>query len=65
MLTTDDLGLAIRDFLENRDICHFDPEGLETGDKQKVDFIDVSDASNPVVMIDSGIVFQIRIFRKA
>lgn len=59
-LTTRDIGLALRDHFEDHDVCHFHDD--REGERQKVDFIDVSDPNNPVVFIDNGQKFQVRIF---
>jgi hypothetical protein len=63
-LTTDDIGIAIRDFLEHHNICHIDPETLTESNVQYVNFVDVSDPSNPLVHMEDGAQFRVRIFRE-
>jgi hypothetical protein len=63
-LTTDDIGIAIRDFLEHHDIYHIDPETLTESNVQCVDFVDVSNPSNPLVYLEDGAKFRIHIFRE-
>jgi hypothetical protein len=63
--TTRDIGLAIRDFLEGSDIHAFTgPDDTQSEDVEEVDFVDVSDASNPVLFLTNGQEFQVRIFVK-
>ena len=64
-INTRDLGLAIRDFLENRSIAHFAEN--EHGDLDEfpevatVDYVDVSDPNNLRVSTDTGQWFTVRI----
>lgn len=69
--STRDLGIAIRDFLEGMPFEIF-AEGSDHPAKnvngsivtRAVEFIDVSDPNNPVVQLDNGQLFEIRIFAK-
>lgn len=61
---THDLGIAIRDFLEDQEFHLFDNsagEMEETEDTRHVEFVDVSDPNNLIVMIDNGQTFTVRI----
>jgi hypothetical protein len=64
---TSDIGLAIRDFCEGKEISRFDLSGgddaveLEAADR--IIHIDVSDPHNPVAHMASGAQFTIRIVR--
>jgi|GEM_PF-6167581 len=62
-LSTSDLGLAIRDHIEEK-LCHrFDPaSGQESDDCAEIEHVDVSDASNPVVHVN-GQIFILNIVR--
>jgi hypothetical protein len=60
-LTTRDIGLAIRDFLEDKELYSFNEHG-EEGAAETVDFIDVSDAHNPRILLANGQQFIVRIF---
>lgn len=64
--TTSDIGFAIRDFLEGMYISAFTPDGVEgyrEAPRQfSIDFIDVSDPSNPRVFLGNGQIFSVRIF---
>ena len=57
--TTRDIGLAIRDFMEARELKQFDDD-QEIG-ADIVEFIDVSDPHNPVIYMDSGQTFTVRV----
>ena len=59
--TTRDIGFAIRDFLEDRVICHLNRDGEERG-RDTVEFVDISDADNPVIHMLGGQTFRVRIF---
>ena len=56
-----DLGLAIRDFLEDREFIHYRSNMEESPYRSTVEFIDVSDANNPLVYLTNGQKFRIRI----
>jgi hypothetical protein len=60
--TTRDLGLAIRDHIEEHAVYHINAAGEERGDAGEVSYVDVSDANNPIVFLDNGQRFQVRIF---
>jgi hypothetical protein len=60
--TTRDLGLAIRDFTEGFAISVFDDD-KETTNADLIEFVDVSDADNLVLHMESGAQFTIRIVR--
>lgn len=65
MINTRDLGLAIRDHLEEKTVTHFaeDADGaLREMDCFEVTEIDVSDPSNLLVYTSSGRKFRVRIF---
>lgn len=59
-VTTRDLGLAIRDFIEGRDFAIFDGD-QDSGARVEIDFVDVSDPHNPVVHLSNGRVFRVSI----
>lgn len=61
-MVTSDLGLAIRDHIEDHSFEHFDGD-QGTGRIAHVEFVDASDPSNLVVHCDTGEVFTIRILR--
>lgn len=64
--STRDIGLAIRDFLEQQYVHHFadTPEGdIEQIDgEEEVVAVDVSDPSNLIVSLYNGQQFTVRIF---
>lgn len=62
-MTTRDIGLAIRDFLEGEHVFHYDDD-RETELAESVQLVDVSDPNNPEVLLDNGQQFIIRIFAK-
>ena len=66
--TTKDLGIAIRDFLEEKMFSHFIEKNGELIDDDHpcfpIDHIDVSDASTPIVHLENGQQFIIRIFAR-
>lgn len=59
-MTSRDLGLAIRDFLDCRTIHHFEDDD-DKGPADWISSIDVSDANNPVIYMNSGRKFVVRI----
>lgn len=61
---TRDIGLAIRDFLEQRTVTHYeDRDGaLEPCGDDEVVAVDVSDPDNLTVCLDNGQSFTVRIF---
>lgn len=66
--TTRDIGLAVRDHLEDHTVTHF--VGVEDGDldergQGEVRFVDVSDPNNLVVHTDNGQTFTLRIIAGA
>jgi len=64
-LTTTDIGFAIRDFLETRAVSKFIDRGdhwHEESQAAEIESVDVSDPDNPLVYLDNGQVFRIRIF---
>jgi len=61
LMNTRDIGLALRDFLEEMDIFHFDEHGNETEHQQTVETVDVSDPHNPVIWLDNGQRFLVHI----
>jgi hypothetical protein len=54
------LGLLIRDMIEGRQMQLLGPHGGEAG-WAKVEFVDVSDADNPVVYFEDGSTLTVRI----
>jgi hypothetical protein len=63
---TRDIGLAIRDFMQGFAISQFhevEGELEEVDSADKVDFVDVSDPHNPVLHMESGIQFTVRVVR--
>lgn len=66
--TTRDVGLALLDFMEGQYFSVFtedtpgSSELTEHHSERIVEVIDVSDPSNPFVVLDNGQQFQIRIF---
>lgn len=67
-LTTEDIGFAIRDAIESKTWSSFTRdavEGLrETPNAFEVEFVDVSDPHNPIILTSTNQEFQIRIFAK-
>ena len=61
MITTNDLGLAIRDHIEDHDVNHYDGDVEVEGAIEYVNHVDVSDANNPRVYLSNGQKFIIRI----
>jgi hypothetical protein len=64
-VTTKDLGLAIRDFIEEHKFCAFEEVNGEinpTKDWQKIQFVDCGDPSNLLVHLENGQRFRVRIF---
>lgn len=62
MLTTSDIGFAIRDFLEDRVINHIDRDTTETFEGPECEYVDVFNPDNPVILMSNGQQFQVRIF---
>ena len=60
MTRTASLGLMIRDMIEGRVMQLFDGDG-EAVEMIKIDFVDVSDADNPIVLFEDGMTLTIRI----
>jgi hypothetical protein len=66
--TTRDIGFAIRDFLEAQTISNFadDPdhecELVENESAHHIAFVDVSDVHNPLIHLEDGQKFRVRIF---
>ena len=60
---TSDIGLLIRDMIEDREFDIYDLSGdePEVVGKDEVSFVDVSDANNPVVTTVSGKRFVVRV----
>ncbi len=61
---TRDLGIAFRDFMQDASIHVLkeeDGELKESGEMRDIVGIDVSDADNPVVVLDNGQRFIVRI----
>lgn len=54
---TRDVGLAIRDFLEGNEFAVFHDDD-DTGARVEVDFVDVSDANNPIIHLSNGRLFR-------
>lgn len=63
-LNTRDIGLAIRDFIEDRAIIHYEGDE-ERGEPHGVAFVDASDANNLHLHMASGEVFTVRIIAGA
>ncbi|MDR3488786.1 MAG: hypothetical protein P4M05_28275 [Bradyrhizobium sp.] len=59
---TSDIGLAIRDLVEFRNIHVMGEEKQGSVGVLGISFVDVSDADNPVVYLNNGQTFTIRIF---
>jgi hypothetical protein len=65
---TKDLGLALRYFLQGESFpCYREGPDVkgelhESEEIREIEFVDVSDANNPVVQLDNGQKFTIRIF---
>lgn len=64
MLNTRDIGLAIRDALEERTAIHYEERGdeLEESGSTEFEFVDVSDPNNLTVFMANGQAFTLRIF---
>jgi hypothetical protein len=62
LFTTRDLGIAIRDHIEEHRITHFRGDLLETELAGEIAGVDVSDPSNLRVHLDNGQSFRVRIF---
>jgi hypothetical protein len=60
-LTTDDIGLAIRDLIEDKPFVTYDRDGDPDG-RGHFHFVDCSDASNLEIATASGARFIVRIF---
>jgi hypothetical protein len=60
MTRTASLGLMIRDMIEGRVMQLFDGDG-EAVETIKIDFVDVSDADNPIVLFEDGTTLTVRI----
>lgn len=60
--TTRDIGIALRDLMEQRDIVVSsdtdDGETAQTEFRATVEFIDVSDPDNPVIHLSTGQTFH-------
>jgi len=60
--TTRDIGIALRDLMEERDIVISsdadDGETVQTEFRTTVEFIDVSDPDNPVIHLSTGQTFR-------
>ena len=61
--STRDIGLLIRDMIEDREMDQFDLDGDKCGDDH-IDFVDVSDANNLRVLTESGATFVVRIIKE-
>jgi hypothetical protein len=61
MTRTQCLGLMIRDMIEGQtmELIDDDGESRETG--LRIEFVDVSDADNPVVLFENGSTLTVRI----
>jgi hypothetical protein len=61
-VTTRDIGIALRDLMEERDIVISsdadDGETVQTELRTTVEFIDVSDPDNPVIHLSTGQTFR-------
>lgn len=57
---TRDIGLAFRDFMEGQRLKRYD-DTEEVGE-DVVEFVDVSDPSNPICYMADGATFTVRIF---
>jgi hypothetical protein len=61
-VTTRDIGIALRDLMEERDIVISsdadDGESVQTELRTTVEFIDVSDPDNPVIHLSTGQAFR-------
>lgn len=61
-LTTRDIGYALRDHLDDKTVPASDGEGeILTDDYAKVSHIDISDASNPLIYLENGQAFALKI----
>jgi hypothetical protein len=61
MTRTQCLGLMIRDMIEDRDMHLLDGNCDETDATVRINFVDVSDANNPVVHFDDGATLTVRV----
>lgn len=61
-LKTSDIGVAIRDFLEDQEIQDDILSDQPADHLTHIDFVDVSGASNPVIHTEAG-VFRVSIVR--
>ena len=62
--TTQDIGLAIRNFIEDQEIETWTDADLESGTtdgRDHIDFVDCSDSSNLIVHTESGRAFTVRV----
>ena len=62
-MLTKDIGILIRDRIEGDSACAHDWDGpsVEVITEHEIDFVDVSDASNPIIHVSNGQKFIIRI----
>lgn len=60
-MNTKDIGLIIRDRCEGDWVWEHDWETdpIEEIDRHEIDFVDVSDASNPIIHVSNGQKFRI------
>lgn len=59
-ITTHALGFALRDHFERKTVTALDEASAETDqDQTEVSYIDISDASNPLIFLDNGQAFKI------
>lgn len=65
-LTARDIGFAIRDFIEDACIYHVEGDAetdyIELLAPHQVSSIDISDPDNPIIHMDNGQSFRVRIF---
>jgi len=61
MTRTQCLGLMIRDMIEGQTMQLFDDDGEPGEGWLKINFVDVSDADNPVVQFEDGSTLTVRI----
>ena len=61
MLSTKDIGILIRDRLEDNCVYELDWQADPVQQKvwHNIDFVDVSDANNPVIHLSNGQKFKI------
>jgi hypothetical protein len=64
MTRTQCLGLMIRDMIEGRIMLLYDDDGVvsDSNPSIRIEFVDVSDADNPVVHFEDGSTLTVRIF---